>query len=47
MVNEVVDEQSLSICRTVGIEEVATSISNALVDDVARLILYFYILTFL
>ncbi|RCN27440.1 hypothetical protein ANCCAN_26825, partial [Ancylostoma caninum] len=36
VVNEVVDKQSLSICRSVRIEEVSTLISDGIVDDVAR-----------
>ncbi|KAK6747644.1 hypothetical protein RB195_000689 [Necator americanus] len=36
VVNEVVDEQSLSICRSVTVEEVSASISQNVVDDIAQ-----------
>ncbi|EYC43808.1 hypothetical protein Y032_0480g2237 [Ancylostoma ceylanicum] len=36
VVNEVVDEQSLSICRSVEVEEVSTLISNDIIDEAAR-----------
>ncbi|KIH62904.1 hypothetical protein ANCDUO_06809, partial [Ancylostoma duodenale] len=36
VVNEVVDEQSLSICRSARVEEVSTLISDGLVDGFAR-----------